>query len=356
MKILIHGCICTTNFGDALFAKLFYETLNTKNNEVDFLSAPHIGISDFFRKEIGYDKHVGFFKVLHSDVLVMMSGGYLGDDTFSLKNSIMRYIRYYFLTGVFQLLRKPVYFVGVGGGPLYSKWLQRIVANVLNKAKYISVRDKETYDYMIEYGVKNKMVITSDTALVLTSDAIDTKKLSENALTGEKYLFFHYVSKKSLEQKIAENVIPAINKFLIEHENYKVIFGCDEVKNIEDMLSSSCYKLLPEGRVILNEYIGVKQLCEVLNSVDFIITPKLHVGIVGAALNKSVISFPIHREKTERFYRQIQQGGRSLHLDKLTTEIAYDKINEYYDKPIIISEEIRNSAISNLDVLKTLCD
>lgn len=38
------------------------------------------------------------------------------------------------------------------------------------------------------------------------------------------------------------------------------------------------------------------QLCNILNEMDLIITPKLHVGIVGATLSKSVISFSIHAQ------------------------------------------------------------
>lgn len=351
MKILIHGSTYTTNFGDVLFAKLFYDTLKRNCDDVQFLTAPKIGISDFFRKEIGYTERPSLMTMLKSDKLVMLSGGYLGENKYSHRNSLARYIRYILPVRIFQLLGKPVYFVGVGGGPLLSNWLQKACVRAINNAEYISVRDIETLQYMKKYGVKKNMVLTSDTALVLSSTQFSENKLFSKGNSENKFVFFHYVNQIEADTKLSERVIPALNRFLEEHKEYIVVFGCDEVVKKEDMVSSSCYKLLPSDRCILCEYTGVVELCDTLNNVNFIITPKLHVGIVGTALNTPVVSFPIHREKTERFYRQLGEENRSIHIDKIDSDIAYSQINVYHNRQTIVSDEIKNMAFSNLQVL-----
>ena len=45
MKLLLHGAINLSNFGDYLFAKIFYDYIKDRGQDVDFYTHPQYGIS-----------------------------------------------------------------------------------------------------------------------------------------------------------------------------------------------------------------------------------------------------------------------------------------------------------------------
>lgn len=353
MNVVIHGATHTTNFGDVLFAYLFYKKCEELNINAQFLEMPKFAVSDFCKKELNYTHNGHLFSQLKSDVLIMMSGGYLGDDKYSKKGSLKRYLHYVFPARLFEVLNKPVFIIGVGGGPLFSPRLRKSCVKMLNKASYISVRDSETKKYFEDYGVKNNIVLSSDTAQVLTSDDLNnfSNSFRFNLNKDKKYVFLHVVNKLAEDLKMAETIAPAINRFLIEHPDYDVVIGSDEITDVRTLKT---YNAISDSRRIAFDYKSVFQLCCLLDKMSVVITPKLHVGIVSASLNKSVLSFPIHREKTERYYRQIGEQQRCIHMDYVTEDIAYNQIVAFYNTPICISSDIRSMAKNNLNVLGSL--
>lgn len=352
MKIVIHGATNLSNFGDILFAHLFYDYLTSfKGIQVDFLDFPRYGIGSFCRKELNYYRKLRLKGILEADVYVMMSGGYLGDDMTSFKENIKRYIRYLLPAIIFQILNKPVYVMGVGGGPLSSKLLRKTTVKILNKAAVINVRDEETKKYFLEYGVKNNILVTADTALTITSSMVPPLNIKTDVryvLDNYKVLFLHLVAVESADKTMADTIIPAVNRFMIEHQEYGIILCLDGLSQGKAIENYESYKRLNCNNKVVYNYSDVWQLCSLLSKVDFVITMKLHVGIVSSALSKSVISFPLHLEKVERFYRQIGEKDRSIHIRDLTEDIAYNMICKYFDKPIIISDELRSKAKTNL--------
>ena len=358
MNVLIHGAAYTSNFGDILFAHLFYDKCRELNNcEVDFLQFPRYGICDFCRKELHYEHHISVFSSLKSDVLILMSGGYFGENKGSFINSIRRYLAYFFPTRIFQFFGKPVYVLGVGGGPLSTPFLRKSAVRLLNKAKVITVRDKETKDYFVKYGVKNHIEITSDTAQVIRSEMIPdyvNEQELVRAVGNHKLLFFHIIISGSNDEKYATSVVPGIIKFLNAHPEYQLVVGTDEIRSIDSIINSKCYQKLSDKVRYIHEYRDCWQMVALLKRMDFVVTPKLHVGIVSATLGKSVISFPIHLEKTQRYYRQIGEAERSVHIDSVTTDIAYSLLERYHNIPIALNSEIRNAAKRNLDIINQI--
>lgn len=354
MNVLIHGATHTTNFGDVLFAYLFYKRCEELQINAHFLEMPKYHVSDFCKKELNYINKRPMLSQMKNDALIMMSGGYLGDDKYSKKNSLKRYLHYILPARLFELSKKPVYIIGVGGGPLISKRLRKACVKMLNNASYISVRDIETKKYFEEYGVTKNIVLSTDTAQVINSDELNNHHENMETIkliADKKHIFLHAVNKPSVDAKMSETIAPAINRFLNEHPDYDVVIGSDEILDVRSLM---IFNAITEGRKTVFDYNSIFQLCCLLDKMSFVVTPKLHVGIVSASLGKSVLSFPIHREKTERYYRQIGEQKRCVHMDYVDEDVAYNQINEFYDIPIIISSEIRNMARNNLSVIDKL--
>lgn len=350
MRVVIHGATNLSNFGDILFAKLFYERCIKNGFETDFYYDRNYGIGEFCRKELGYYRKCGVFGLVKSDAMIMMSGGYLGEDNKSISNTIKRYFRFILPAKIFLLTKKPLYIIGVGGGPLFSKFLQKTSIDVLNRAKVLIVRDQETRDYFQQYGCKNEITVTTDTAINICDYILPELFVSDTLkeiMKKNKIVLLHLVYGTRSDELIHKKIIPALIRFLDEHSEYQVIVSTDgdPEKDVTKLVS---YLAIPKDRVHAYKYYDCMQLCSLINEVDFVITMKLHVGIIASTLGKSVVSFPIHREKVGRFYDQIGEPNRSVNMLNCTPELVYDKIKEFYNVPIVLSDDLRNKAKLNL--------
>jgi len=347
-KIEIHGAINTPNFGDVLFARMFYEACKSiPNAEVDFLQIPRFGVGKYVREETGYDRKRGKLEYLKANALILMSGGYLGLDNTSIYYVLHLYFRFIFPALLFQMLRKPVYIIGVGGGPIDSKWLRRKIKRLVNHAQKVIVRDEETRDYFIAYGVKNSIELSTDTALSYDKESIQKIEDEDfqNLFCNKKVLLLH--TERPSNQEIAKKIIPSINIFLEKHKEYGVVFGYDYPIN-ESLEETVCFKELCCETKYAYKYKNTDQMIALLNASDCIITTKLHVGIMGALCGKSVISFPTHREKTQRFYKQIGYPERCIHFTKIDDDIVLQQLEQYHNKPISIQESLITKAKENL--------
>ena len=76
MKIILHGATNGSNFGDFLFADIFYNKVLecNENGENVFFEFPKYGIGDFFRNELGYTHKQTVGDILTADMLVYISG------------------------------------------------------------------------------------------------------------------------------------------------------------------------------------------------------------------------------------------------------------------------------------------
>ena len=120
---------------------------------------------------------------------------------------------------------------------------------------------------------------------------------------------------------------------------------------IIDYSDLQSFKAIKCSTVYNYQYTSAWQLCSLLNRCDLIITAKLHVGIVGSSLGKSCISFPIHAYKTKRFYEQINEDGRCIMLDRANKEVVYQQLLTYYQRPILIPQNLRRLAAENLHII-----
>lgn len=358
MKIILHGATNGSNFGDFLFADIFLKEVMKHNNDGQnlFLEFPKYGIGEYFREGLNYNNKQTFKDLLDAEMLVYFSGGYFGEKTSSLRESARRFVRYLPIGLYFAVMKKPILILGVGGGPITNKLLRKSFCGVLNKAKAITFRDKETADFFESYGVNNEMIITSDTAQVINKDWLP--KLDENVnnkiqeiFKNKKIIFLHVVTDKGIDNVFSESVVSALNTFLEKNKNYGVVIGYDVLSEvpIESLLS---IKNIRCDSIYIYNYTQPWQLCSLINEVDMVITPKLHVGIIGATLSKSVLSFPLHSEKTKRYYRQIKESNRCLPLKDLSSDQVLELIINHHDKKINLDTEIINLANKNLNILE----
>lgn len=359
MKVLLAGATFNSNFGDLLFSHLFYNKCKEAGFEkVSFWQWPRHVMCDFCREELGYHERITPWQAFRYDVLILQSGGMMGEPYYTRRATLLRFVRFVLPCLMFTLLRKPVYVLGSGGSPIYNGLLRRMMVYVLNHASYICVRNHETRDYYAAHGVKNEIHVTSDTAQVITPLCLPTLRIGQELndfMEGHRSILLQVSTySRNTDLIMATNMVPAINRFLKEHPDYRVIFATDKVTPIEWINCMQTVKELPTDRLKIYEYSNSWQLAALINRMDVVMTTTLHVGIVGASLGKSVLSFAAFYDKTRRYYKQIHEEGRCVPMRDVTPDIAYSMLCRYHAEPITLDARIRQLAASNLNVIEQI--
>lgn len=358
MKVLLVGATFNSNFGDLLFSHLFYNKCKEVGFEkVSFWQSPRHVMCDFCREELGYHECISPRQAIRHDALILLSGGMMGEPYYSRRTTLLRFVRFVLPCLMFTLLRKPVYVLGSGGSPIYSGWLRKMMVYVLNHARYISVRNQETRDYYVEHGVRNEIHVTSDTAQVITPQCLPPLHIGQaltDFMANHRTILLQMSYSRNVDPIVARRIVPAIKRFLNDHPDYRVVFATDKVTPKEWINGMETVNGLPADRLMLYEYRSSWQLAALINRMDMVMTTTLHVGIVGASLGKSVLSFAAFYDKTRRYYKQIHEEGRCVPMREVTPDIAYNMLCRYYAEPITLDASIRQMAASNLNVIEQI--
>ena len=349
MNVLLNGATHGTNFGDFLFAKAFQDYVGTiVGKENVFWYNSRYTMSKFYADRL--NNNIKPLKQM--DALVYISGGYFCGNDKCIKDYIIRYLTYFHL-GMQCIFRNiPYAIIGLEVSEPKSKLMKLIQKIILKKADVVVVRNKESLEFLEKYGVKDG-ICTADTVFALKADLYEDYLPNDEIINcDKKKIFMHVDSSAEINNLLADKVFPVVNSFLDKHPEYAVVIGMDQyVDNQHEILHDLSHKINAET-VILNIYDNPLELVNVIKECDVVVTHKLHVGIVGAKLSKSVISFSGHTEKIKRLYEQLNVAERSIALDELTTAKGVEMLEKFHKEPIIVPGEIISDAEKNFEILK----
>ena len=349
MKILLNGATAGTNFGDYLFAKMFQDTVVKQvGMENTYWYDSRFAYSDFYKQNLQNPKK---YKLREMDGLVYISGGYFCGNDKKWKDYVIRFLSY-FLVGYRCMLRKvPFGIFGVEVGRSNSRIICHIQKKLLNKAEIVIVRNRASHEHATAFGVKN-VICTADSVFAmkesLFADAGENQQLRS---CQKKCLLLHINPQKARNQQIKEKVVPIVNAFLRNHPEYAVVISPDQFSAGQDEALDDIAQQLQCDVIIKNRYEDPLALCKVIQSVDTVVTTKLHVGIVGAKLHKSVISFSGHTEKISRLYEELGEKERTCSLTQLDPQTGLAMLEKFHDKPIDVPQEIVDKAQKNFEYL-----
>lgn len=354
MKILLNGATSGTNFGDFLFAKMFSERVGKKiGNDNVYWYDGIFSLSSFYKKHLSYDKKYRFKDI---DALIYIAGGYFcGNDTL-YRHYIIRFFSYFLIGMRCIIAKKPFGIFAVDVGEVKCRWLRWVEKTILKKAKIVIVRNKESLEVLEKYGIKDG-ILTADAVFGMDDSLFANETVSEEiSACKDKKLFLHISSSNDVNNKIIKNVVPGLNEFLANHTEYAVVIGLDQYPENQKEIIESVASKIECKKVIYNYFDNPVQLCKVLDDMDCIVTPKLHVGIVGAKLSKSVISFSNHTQKISRLYNQLGETERSVSIDNCNEQLVKNMIEKYHNIPISVSDEMSNIAYKNFELLDGFID
>lgn len=341
MKILLNGATGGTNFGDFLFAEAFQQEVGKLIGEDNvYWYESRYTLSNFYKKHLKYDKKINLNEI---NGLICISGGYFCGNDQTIKNYIIRYLMYFRLCIKCIHKRIPFAIIGIEVGIPHNILMKKIQGYILKKCSLLVVRNDESFKNLEVYGVKNA-ICTTDTAHAIVKNL----GLKDRTNHECKKMFIH-IDPSCIN--IQKKLINPINMFLNRHPEYEVYLGTDQRPNNEEDLENYLNMINCEHKQLV-PYDYPTQLCTTLNDMDLIITPKLHVGIVGATLLKSVISFSVHSEKIKRFYNQLKEENRTLSMNEFDENKALKMLEEYHDKKIILDESILKMSYKNFEYIE----
>lgn len=348
-QIILHGATNagSSNFGDFIYGNELYKFCKAYTNKKVCFWDP----SDYFKKYISnYDDEKP--DISKSDGLIYIPGGYFCEPpNSSLKQSYRRFMRY-MPVGLRHILKsKPIYITGLGAGPIDSICVKAPARLIVRKAKMITVRDSKSLSTIKNMG-RNDVWDFGD--MILSFDlrsqghlTNQISKISNIVNSGKKILLIHYNHSKEALSLYADGC----KEFLKCHDEYFPVVASDSILQNENQLFSDfssklgmkCFHFI---------YDNPYEMLSLLQIVNLVITCKLHVGVVAAMFNKSVISTAVHVEKTKRFYVQIGEADRCIALNDSSDVIITNLLEKYHAKEIAIPQEQIDLAKEHFNKLK----
>ena len=338
-RIILHGATnCqSSNYGDYLYGELIYNYLVSQGYDAVFYQP-----SKYFIEYLpNYKNNTNIKK---KDAVVYIPGGYFGEGHKArFRDNLIQFLRFMPL-GIFTSFSKlPMAVVAIGAGPNRSRLLKYGVKRICNKSKFVSVRDNTSFEAINEICPNATLFEAGD--LIISSKELLPIKVTKQIQSivvdscGKKILLVHFNS-NTIALKLFAN---ALKIFISVHPEYYVVVSSDSCLGNEDELVSRFQEIFTMNFGHFH-YSDPAEFTAFLKKVDVVLTSKLHVGVVSACYNKSVISVAAHPEKTSRFYDQINESKRCVSLDETSVEDVVNLLESNHKFPISIPKKVINQA------------
>lgn len=330
-KILIHGATNwgSSNFGDFIYADAAVRRVRMLDSEAEIrLAEP----SDYFLKYLP-DCSQSSFKDGDANLVIYIPGGYFGEGHgYRLRDEAVHFVRF-FPVGIKSSYRKQnICVVGVGAGPISNCAMRWGIKRICNHAISLTVRDVESMEALESIGVNNaKIAFDPIVSLPINDWAISSPQLDAFELDdSKKTLLVHYNHSKDAAAVFAE----ALNRYVRNlPEPMNIVISSDQLLATEKELFDYFCSLI-EFPVFKFTYDNPYEFITLLKACDYILTCKLHVGVIGMMLGASVICVAEHPEKTMRFYSHVGCPERCASLYSADSDAVFNLIRSHLDSPM----------------------
>lgn len=327
-NVYLHGSFMYDNFGDYLLFTTVFEPLSRIGDAIKCYSA---NVSDFYKQFINYQSLKMNKAINLADMAVFAGGGYFGEPN---QHKLYWNLRMLFVHArpALKLIKRgtPICILGVGAGPLSLAISRKVVSYIFNKAEMVSVRDDESKEYLIQYGVKREINIAPD--WILGCDINELIK-ENHIVKNERYkdcVLIHLASRNDGDNNPIQHIVEDI-RYLVLQRNIKFLIITDQADNSQIERAEQLQNKLEDCSIELYKYHDPYELCSVINESKCVITDKLHVGIVATRLGKPAFSVAYHN-KTVRFYRQIGREQYCIPIEDVKAGVIRRWIEEGIDE------------------------
>lgn len=188
MRVVLSGYYGFHNVGDEAILQAIIHALRSEKSDIEITVLSNdpehtkktYGVNAVNRWKLGE-----VFKAIGAADGVISGGGSLLQDKTGLKS-----IPYY--TGIMMIahfLRKPFFVYSQGIGPLEQSISRKLVKYAVSKAKYLSVRDQESFELLRNIGIKGEIELVPDPVMGMAyKEGLNRTWLEKEGLSGEKFI------------------------------------------------------------------------------------------------------------------------------------------------------------------------
>lgn len=345
-EILLYGWFGENNIGDELILcaglkilergidDCYINVMGTRPKEIKKYHKGYNRVStyiDYRLKEVLRSIKYGFSDVIRniikSRVLVLSTGGALSDWH---KEST---ITIFSLINIFYLLKKPIYMLDVGAGPINVNKSQKKFSKYLSKVKVISTRDITSYNELEKLGLKN-LVLSRDIVYYLNDKIIDRVK---NIYCIPRSIGLVIASVCYETEEVYKEYIKQITILMREliKQGYKVSiipFFYKEDKTFLEKIS------IPKEVEVLYNPSDLYETIDFIAMQEYIIGIRYHALVLAAIMKKKIIPL-VHHFKNDDFakdfgltkYAEYIGDGKNWEKSQISSKNIINKINSFDD-------------------------
>ncbi|MDI3310883.1 MAG: polysaccharide pyruvyl transferase CsaB [Thermoanaerobacterium sp.] len=344
MKILISGYYGFENTGDDAVLECIVAGLKEKGiDDITVLSnAPYVTSSKYGVKSINRNSFKDIFNAIKNADVIISGGGSLIQDVTSSK-SLWYYLSIIFL-GI--LLRKKVYIVGQGIGPIQRRYNKVLASFLLKRVDMITVRDEDSLSILKELNIEKNAILAADPVVNLNvcSDERIEKILQEEGIDKNRYIVVctrEWGNNELSRVELAKAVDAISTKYNLEVVFLPFYYKKDELESekVANYLKSS-YKII-RGKYEPSEVLGIIKNCSLLIGV------RLHSLIFALAALVPFIGIS-YDPKIDGFLNSVNL--KIFKIDKFSS----DEIVKYAESILNNRDDFTENLKKHLKVLREL--
>ena len=267
-----------------------------------------------------------------------------------------------------------------GIGPTSATSSKRLIRFVVNRTKVFIVRDKESYDKLVKWGVRtDKLRFASDPAVLPLPSKINPtlkKKLRDDFQIDQEFLddfvcigprdWFHYKPSGILPFKYKERLYSLVGKRLDtaspRHERYieqlqKVISTLTKKHRVHVLLvpmhmeerDSEMCELLKQNasdpdlvRIIDKDTLSPAELRSVIARAKVMVGFRLHSNIIGVSAGVPSINI-YYVDKGRVFFDQIGQGRFAMPIERVLEKDFDKRFVRLFDELVKSRQAVKQS-------------
>ncbi|TIN35833.1 MAG: polysaccharide pyruvyl transferase family protein [Mesorhizobium sp.] len=358
--LIFHGMLRNHNFGDVLLAQI---CLSWVREIYPYHPIKSVFVTPELSELLGLG-HAKIFDILRAKAAVLSGGGY-----FQIADSGLAPLKRFCKNAgpilLAQMAGRPTALIAVGVGPIPNRsifdWTTRAGIRLLfSAARLVCLRDLGSVDAFRSLQTGTVPVQTADLVFALRPEdlpasAIDyAESIMATISAGKNVLGLQlsYLKESSPEYlrlyDVLETKISSTegNHFLLLEDHVALDSG-------QQRFQAYMKQKLGQDRTTVVPYRGPFQMAALLGRTKGVLTDKLHVGLVAAAMGATPFSLAKH-PKNISAYEEIGIPENCALLSKATAKEIEAVVEGFLKKnrPFEVSAKVRGAALENKKLLQ----
>jgi len=314
--ISLHGSYFGKNYGDILLVNLFAKWIRSSypNTVINMPLGARSTAPD-----LDYDT-TGITNLFRSKALIFCGGGYFGEKPKHYQRWAIRNFKRHGIIGLLAVLfHIPFAIIGVEFGPISSCWFRKFCIWLAKHASVIVVRNEESLKFLSDNGISNA-VLSADAVLTL-SDIINPN--NNNLEVPNIVIHMDIITASYLDTTLLliKSITDAAKETFSDF-NLRIISDGTN-RWFDQPFFAPVLSYLSQNKINYKTYPyeTCQKLIDIINSSQYIITTKLHVGITSLALGKNTFSVWTH-PKTPRLHKMAENEHNCVALSAIGSDIG----------------------------------